>query len=74
MAKILIVTTLFYKSPHFLVKFPQRILPRIPVKRLPPRRPVWYTGVQTVLFFQSIHLKFTAFSNSCFRIELYIEL
>ena len=38
----------------------------------PPPGVVYW--VQTVLFFQTIHLKFTAFSNSCFRIDLYIEL
>ena len=30
--------------------------------------------VQTVLFFQTIHLKFTAFSNSCIKIKSYTEL
>ena len=45
-----VFTTLFYKSPHFVVKFPRRILPRIPAKRLPPRRPVWYTGCRRFCF------------------------
>ena len=45
-----VFTTLFYKSPHFVVKFPRRILPRIPAKRLPPRRPMWYTGCRRFCF------------------------
>ena len=49
-ASALLSTTLFYKRPCFLVKFPRRILPRIPAKRLPPRRPVWYTGCRRFCF------------------------
>ena len=45
-----ISTTLFYKNVYFLVKFPKCILPRIPAKRLPPRRPVWYTGCRRFCF------------------------
>ena len=30
--------------------------------------------VQTVLFFQTIHLKFTAFSNYRIKIELYTDI
>ena len=49
-ASALLSTTLFYKRPCFFVKFPRRILPRIPAKRLPPRRPVWYTGCRRFCF------------------------
>ena len=38
----------------------------------PPPGVVYW--VQTVLFFQTIHLKFTAFSNSCIKIKLYIDI
>ena len=67
------VTTLFYKRVIFLSSFPAYFAApsRKKIAAPPPGVVYW---VQTVLFFQTIHLKFTAFSNSCIKIELYTEI
>jgi hypothetical protein len=68
-----ISTTLFYKSSHFLVKLSQQVLHPLSRKKIAASAPGVVYWVQTVLFFQTIHLKFTAFSNSRIKIELYTD-
>ena len=63
----------FTKTPVFLSSSPVPFsaLSRKKIAAPPPCVVYW---VQTALFFQTIHLKFTAFSNSCIKIELYTDI
>ena len=63
----------FTKSRIFLSSFPAYFA--VPFrKKIAASAPGVVYWVQTVLFFQTIHLKFTAFSNSCIKIKSYTEL